>query len=253
MYARRVVSWRAVDKSYAGTRVLGPISLDVARGERLALVGTSGCGKSTMLRLALGLIAPDAGEVIVGDTKVDASTARAVRLRTGYVIQDGGLFPHLTCEQNVTLVARIEGWSEERLRARLDELVEMVQLPRALLARYPLEASGGQRQRVGIMRALVMDPEVLLLDEPMGALDPLVRAALQDELHALFTRLGKTVVLVTHDVAEAATLCGTMALMRAGEVVQRGTVAELLARPKDEFVTKFLRAQRGALGVEDAT
>jgi osmoprotectant transport system ATP-binding protein len=245
-----MIAWRGVEKAYGGARVLGPVTLEVARGERLALVGTSGCGKSTMLRLALGLVAPSAGDVVVSGVAVEPRTARSVRLRAGYVIQDGGLFPHLTCEENVLLVARREGWDEARARARATELAELVRLPRELLARYPLEVSGGQRQRVGIMRALVMDPDVLLLDEPMGALDPIVRAALQEDLRDLCARLEKTAVLVTHDVAEAVTVCESIALMREGRIVQRGTLAELLAQPADSFVRTFLRAQRGAPGLE---
>jgi osmoprotectant transport system ATP-binding protein len=250
MYARRVIAWRAVEKSYGAARVLGPVTLEVAPGERLALVGTSGCGKSTMLRLALGLVGATAGSVVVADIPVEPARAREVRLRTGYVIQDGGLFPHLTCAENVELVAKREGWSAERRRKRVRELAELVRLPEDVLFRYPLEASGGQRQRVGIMRALMMDPDVLLLDEPMGALDPLVRAALQDDLVGLFERLGKTVVLVTHDVAEAAIVCGSIALMRRGEVVQRGSMKDLLESPADPFVEQFLRAQRGVPGLE---
>jgi len=167
------------------------------------------------------------------------------------VIQDGGLFPHLTCEDNVTLVARRRGWARERVEARVEELAELARLPRATLARYPAQLSGGQRQRVGIMRALMLDPEVLLFDEPLGALDPMVRAQLQDDLKSIFARLGKTVLLVTHDMAEAACLGDSIALMKDGRIVQIGSVRALLDTPAEPFVRDFLRAQRG-LSLEEA-
>jgi osmoprotectant transport system ATP-binding protein len=240
-----VLSLTGVTKSYGGRTVLAPTTLEVPRGECLALIGPSGCVKSTLIRLVIGLITPDAGTVRVGDVVVDERSAPAVRLRVGYVIQDGGLFPHLTCAANVALVARRRGWSEDKVDARLAELADLAHLPRAALARYPQEMSGGQRQRVGLMRALMLDPEVLLLDEPLGALDPMVRTRLQDDLKDIFGRLAKTVLLVTHDMAEAASLGDAIALMRDGRVVQKGTARELLDSPAEPFVAEFLRAQRG--------
>jgi osmoprotectant transport system ATP-binding protein len=240
-----VVSLEGVKKSYGGKIVLRPTTLTVARGACLALIGPSGCGKSTLLRVVIGLIVPDGGTVRVGDAVVNPESAYDVRLRVGYVIQDGGLFPHLTCEDNVALVARRRGWAPERVTKRVNELIDLVRLPRAMLTRYPAQMSGGQRQRVGIMRALMLDPEVLLFDEPLGALDPMVRAQLQDDLKDIFARLAKTVLIVTHDMAEAARFGDTIALMKDGAIVQNGSIKALLEAPADPFVTDFLRAQRG--------
>ena len=174
-----------------------------------------------------------------------AATARAVRLRTGYVIQDGGLFPHLTARGNVTLLARHLGWDRPRIEARVAELAELTRFPADGLDRHPRQLSGGQRQRVGLMRALMLDPAALLLDEPLGALDPLVRADLQTELRDIFRSLGKTVVLVTHDLGEATFFADRVVLLRDGRVVQEGSPADLWHRPADPFVTRFVQAQRG--------
>ena len=247
-----MVSLEDVTKSFAGRDVIRKTTLHVARGERLALIGPSGCGKSTLLRMVLGLVVPDGGRVRVGDVEVNEATARSVRRRAGYVIQDGALFPHLTAEENVTLCARLERWDRARIAARIDALLELVHLPRAHLARFPRELSGGERQRVSVMRALFLDPDVLLLDEPLGALDPIVRARLQEDLRDAFEALGKTVLLVTHDMAEAAYLARSIAVCRAGEIVQRGTMRELLDAPAHPFVRELTLASRSlteALGV----
>jgi len=234
-----------VTKRFAGRDVILETSLAVKDGERLALIGPSGSGKSTLLRMILGLVVPDSGAVRVGDVVVTPATAREVRRRVGYVIQDGGLFPHLTARDNVTLVARLAGdLSPERLRARVAELTEVVRLDDARLDRHPRQLSGGERQRVGLMRALVLDPQLLLLDEPLGALDPIVRAALQEDLKNVFEKLGKSVLVVTHDMAEAAYLAGTIAVMRDGAVLQKGTMKELVEAPAHPFVAEFLGAQR---------
>lgn len=242
-----MVRLEGVSKSFAGRTVIKTTTLEVLAGERLALIGPSGCGKSTLLKMVLGLIVPDAGTVRVGDTVVDAGSARLVRRRIGYVIQDGGLFPHLTARDNVTLVARLDGGQKAEsaaLEARVKELAEVARLSAKLLDRRPRELSGGERQRVGLMRALFLDPEVLLLDEPLGALDPIVRARLQEDLRAVFTDLGKCVIVVTHDMAEAAYLAGSIAVVREGEVVQRGTMKELRESPAHPFVEELLGAQR---------
>jgi len=256
VYPAAVLSLRSVTKRYGERRALDELTLEVAAGARVALIGPSGCGKSTALRVALGLVRPDAGTVtLAGEAMTPASAAR-LRRRVGTVIQDGGLFPHLTARGNVTLLPRHLGWPAPRLAARVAELAELVRLPDELLDRHPVELSGGQRQRVALMRGLALDPDVLLLDEPLGALDPMVRAELQDDLRALFARLGKTVVLVTHDLAEAGHLARDIVLMRDGRMVQRGSLADLARTPADEFVTRFVRAQRGlhldAPGVDDA-
>jgi osmoprotectant transport system ATP-binding protein len=230
-----------------GRVVLGPVDLAVARGGTLAVVGPSGAGKSTLLRLLLGVERPDEGEVRVGGAPLASLEPLALRRRVGYVVQGGGLFPHLTAEGNATLVARWLGWDGARVRARLAELCELARLPAALLGRWPSQLSGGERQRVALARALFLDPELLLLDEPLGALDPVTRAELQDDLRAAFARLAKTVVLVTHDLAEAAILGGRIALLRDGRVAQEGTLADLARRPADAFVARFVGAQRSPL------
>jgi osmoprotectant transport system ATP-binding protein len=238
-----MIQIEGVTKVYGKRTVLQPTSLTVAQGQSLALIGTSGCGKSTLLRLVIGLIRPDSGTVALEGTIITPQNIREIRLRMGYVIQDGGLFPHLTSAQNVTLMARLGGWDKPRMAARLKELAGLVQLPTDLLDRFPAELSGGQRQRVGIMRALMLDPKVLLMDEPMGALDPIVRNSLQQDLRKIFKDLGKTVIMVTHDMAEAAYLGDEIALMRTGELVQRGPLQELVEHPADDFVREFLQAQ----------
>jgi osmoprotectant transport system ATP-binding protein len=223
---------------------LAPLDLEIPAGTCVALIGPSGCGKSTLLRLVLGLLVPDRGTIELGGLEVGPATLRAVRERAGYVIQEGGLFPHLTAAGNVTLKARDLGWPEDKMRARLAELAELVHLPEALLARHPAELSGGQRQRVGLMRALMLEPAALLMDEPLGALDPMIRARLQTDLREIFRRLRKTVVFVTHDMAEAAYVADEIVLMREGHVVQRGSFRDLSDRPADPFVSAFLAAQR---------
>ena len=227
---------------YGESIALAPTNLTCPDGRVTALLGSSGCGKSTVLRLILGLLRPTSGEVRVGGELVTPANVMTIRHRTGYVVQDGGLFPHLTARQNVALLADHLGRDKQQTHARAEELADLVRLPRDLLSRYPAELSGGQRQRVGLMRALALDPPLLLLDEPMGALDPLVRAELQTDLRELFQSLGKTVVLVTHDLREAEYLADSVALMHQGEVIQAGPMAELRERPATPFVTRFLSA-----------
>lgn len=234
-----------VAKTYDGRRVLGPVSLDVPAGTRLALVGPSGCGKSTLLRVVLGLVRPDEGRVLVGGEPVDDRTKLGVRRRVGYVVQDGGLFPHLTAADNLAVVARHLGWSEARIQERTRELARMTGMELATLARWPVQLSGGQRQRVGVMRALFLDPDVILMDEPLGALDPITRRGLQRELAALFGELGKTVLLVTHDVGEAAKLAEEAVVMREGKIVQKGTIEGMTREPVDGFVREMLAVGDG--------
>jgi osmoprotectant transport system ATP-binding protein len=231
-------------KSYDGTVALDVDRFAIEPRATLALIGPSGCGKSTLLRLIVGLLAPDRGKVTVAGTRMEPATRRRLQLRMGYVIQEGGLFPHLTAGDNIALVARDTGWERGKIAARVEELIELTQIPRALLSRYPTQLSGGQRQRVALMRALMMDPDVLLLDEPLTALDPMIRSDLQRELRRVFERLRKTVLFVTHDIAEAAYIAGELAIMRAGKVLQRGSLRDLVRDPADPFVTEFIRAQR---------
>ncbi|MBN9414884.1 ABC transporter ATP-binding protein [bacterium SCN 62-11] len=233
-----------VSKVYGDRTILQPMSLKIESQRRFALIGPSGCGKSTLLRIVLGLIHPDTGKVVLNGVTMTPENSRELRLRIGYVIQDGGLFPHLTAFGNVSLMAAHLGWEREKIRARVLELAQLVQLPQDLLQRYPAEMSGGQRQRVGIMRSLMLDPPLLIFDEPMGALDPLVRFHLQDDLRNIFRSLDKTVLLVTHDMGEAAFLAEEIALLKDGRVVQKGSYEDLVQRPADPFVSEFLRAQR---------
>jgi osmoprotectant transport system ATP-binding protein len=232
-----------VEKTFDAVVALRPTSLRFSRGTTV-LLGPSGCGKSTVLRVAIGLVIPDGGTVSLHGRRLTRSSARELRRQMGYVVQEGGLFPHLTGRDNVTLMASQLGWTRERIRQRIDELLALARLPADALERYPAQLSGGQRQRVSLMRALMLDPEVLLLDEPLGAIDPLMRNDLQQDLAAAFASLGKTVVMVTHDLAEAAFFGDHLVLMRSGAVVQEGQLADLLDRPADPFVTRFIAAHR---------
>lgn len=236
-----------VSKRYGPTVALHPTSLAVGRGDVVALLGTSGSGKSTLLRTVLRLVVPDTGTVAVGGVAVTDETALEVRRRAGYVIQGGGLFPHLTARGNAGLLARHLGWSAGRLDARLANLVDLARLRPDVLDRYPAELSGGQRQRVALLRALVLRPDVLLLDEPLGALDPVTRDALQRDLAQIIADLGATVLLVTHDLREAAVLADRVAVMDGGEIVQRGRLEDVAAAPATPFIEAFVEAQRYAL------
>ncbi|UCE90406.1 MAG: ATP-binding cassette domain-containing protein [Pseudomonadota bacterium] len=233
-----------VAKHYGTTPALSPARLTIAGGRTTVLIGPSGCGKSTLLRLIAGLVEADQGTIRVDGEVLTPVNINNMRHRMGYVIQEGGLFPHLTVQRNVDLMARYLGWSATRIEARTAELAELVQLQPSLLRRFPAELSGGQRQRVSLMRALMLDPELLLLDEPLGALDPIIRYELQQELRAIFARLTKTVVMVTHDIAEAAFFGHTLVLMRDGRIIQQGSVRDLARSPAEPFVEQFINAQR---------
>ncbi len=232
-------------KRFGPLTVLDHVSLKIAAGQTTVLLGPSGCGKSTLLRMLLGLVRPDKGEVLFAGHPVTIDSIREQRGKMGYVVQDGGLFPHFTCSQNVTLMAQHRSWPRERTAVRLEELTRLARLSPETLGRYPAETSGGQRQRIGLMRALMLDPEALLLDEPLGALDPITRADLQKDLRAAFQAVKKTVVLVTHDLAEAAYFADTVVLLEKGRVVQQGVLRDLVQRPASPFVTQFVESQRG--------
>ena len=244
-----LIRLRGVSVAFGERTALDGVDLEVGDGGTTVLIGPSGCGKSTLLRTVVGLLEPAAGEVTVEGEPVRPENLPGLRRRMGYVIQEGGLFPHLTARGNVTLMARHLGWSGDDVEERLEELRRLTHFPADGLARYPGELSGGQQQRVSLMRALMLDPRVLLLDEPLGALDPLVRRELQDELKEIFRRLQKTVVLVTHDLAEAAWLAQRIVLMREGRVVQEGTLEDLRERPAEPFVSEFLEAQRSPVEI----
>jgi osmoprotectant transport system ATP-binding protein len=242
-----VIEIENASKRYGGHAALLPTSLTVSAGKTTVLIGPSGCGKSTLLRLIVGLIQPDDGRISVDGVAVGPATIDGLRHRIGYVIQDGGLFPHLTAARNASLLADYLGKPREQTRARVKELADLVQLPEDILSRFPAELSGGQRQRVSLMRALMLDPIVLLLDEPFGALDPITRRELQRELKGIIGRLRKTVVMVTHDMGEAAYFGDEIVLMRAGRIVQAASLQDLIDRPADPYVTEFIQAQRSPL------
>lgn len=234
----------SVSKRYDDTIALAPTDLQVPAGETTVLIGPSGCGKSTLLRLIVGLIQPSTGNITLGGTKLEPTNLLELRQRMGYVIQEGGLFPHLTLRDNVTVMARHLRRDADWIAHRLSDLAQLVRLPLELMSRFPAEISGGQRQRVSLMRALMLDPELLLLDEPLGSLDPMIRYELQQELKSIFFKLGKTVVMVTHDIAEAAFFGHTLVLMREGRIVQTGPFKALARTPAESFVTQFINAQR---------
>ncbi len=240
-----VFSLVGVTRSFGAVRAVDEVSLEFARGRTTVLIGSSGSGKSTVLRLLLGLEWPDAGEVRCDGAPLQRTRVPSVRRSVGYVIQEGGLFPHLTVLGNLALLPHHLGWNRARIRARALELAELTHLRETQFARFPAELSGGQRQRVALIRALMLDPPTLLLDEPLGALDPLVRHGLQDELRGIFGRLGKTVIMVTHDLAEAAFFSDRLVLMRRGRVVQDGSIEDFRRAPAGDFVREFLAAHRG--------
>ncbi len=236
-----------VSKKYGELTAVHPLDLDVESHKTCALIGPSGCGKSTVLKLAIGLLRADTGTVRVDGEHLAESNVLKLRQRIGYVIQDGGLFPHMTTRQNTCVMAQFLAWDNNRIEARLEWLSDLVRLPKDAMSRYPIQLSGGQRQRVSLMRALMLDPDLLVMDEPLGALDPMIRRDLQADLRQIFRELEKTVVIVTHDLNEAAYFSDEVILMRDGRVVQRGSIASLMETPADEFVTRFILAQQSTL------
>jgi osmoprotectant transport system ATP-binding protein len=230
-----------------GTVAVGGLTLEVTAGEFVVLVGPSGCGKSTVLRMINRLAEPTAGRIVLDGADVTHADAVRLRRRIGYVIQNVGLFPHQTVRENIATVPRLLGWPKRRIDARVDELLDLVGLePGRYAGRYPHELSGGQRQRVGVARALAADPVVLLMDEPFSAVDPIVRARLQEEFLRLQATVGKTIVFVTHDVDEAVRLGDRIAVLSdGGRLEQYDPPARLLAHPANAFVAEFVGADRG--------
>ncbi len=236
------ISFRRVSKAFGDRQVLREVSLDVEVGETCVVLGPSGCGKTTLLRLVNRLADADAGEVLFAGREVSTWDPVALRRRIGYAIQSVGLFPHLSVRANVALVPRLLGWTPERRRARAVEMLRLVGLdPQEVGRRKPRQLSGGQRQRVGVARALAADPEALLFDEPFGAVDPIARRRLQSEFRALASRLGKTVLFVTHDVREAFRLADRIAVIADGVIQQVAPPAELRAAPASGIVEALLR------------
>lgn len=236
-----------VSKSFHSQKVLKPTTIEFPAGSTSILLGMSGCGKSTILRLMIGLIFPDEGTVEFEGEVISEKNIETIRHRVGYMIQNGGLFPHLSIEKNISLLAKHLGWQHDKIQDRVQELLELVHLSPDLLQRFPGQLSGGQQQRVALIRALFLDPDVLLLDEPMGALDPLIRSELQTELRDIFSKLNKTVIAVTHDIGEAAYLGDFISVIKDGDVLQTGPFEELLRHPADPFVTDFINAKRNPL------
>jgi osmoprotectant transport system ATP-binding protein len=239
-----MIDVREVSKGYGPVRALSSVNLTLESGRTTVLIGPSGCGKSTLLRLIVGLIRPDSGSLWFEERAIVPENMLGLRRRMGYVIQDGGLFPHLTVRGNVTLMARYLKWDAEPMERRLHEVAAVTRFPLDGLDRYPLQLSGGERQRASLMRALMLDPDVLLLDEPLGALDPMIRSELQRDLKAIFHSLKKTVIVVTHDLGEAAFFGDVIVLLHDGRIVQRGSPDDLIKTPADPFVTSFINAQR---------
>jgi osmoprotectant transport system ATP-binding protein len=241
-----LVEFRNVSYGVTGlpAQIISNLNLTVSRGETLVLLGESGCGKTTTLRLVNRLLLPTSGEVLVEGKPTTEWDAIALRRRTGYVIQEAGLFPHFTVERNVALVPQLEGWAEERVRTRVRVLLQLVGLNAERFAsRFPRELSGGQRQRVGVARALAAEPPLLLMDEPFGALDPLTRASLQKEFGELVKQLGKTVIFVTHDVREALLVGTRIGLMHAGELILLKTPEDFL-RSDEEHARAYIETLR---------
>ena len=236
-----VIEFCNVSYRVGETQVIAGLNLKITRGETLVLLGRSGSGKTTTLKLINRLVAPTAGDIRVNGASNAQGDVTRLRRGIGYVIQDVGLFPHFTVARNIGLVPKIEGWNQERIRPRVEELLQLVGLGPEFGERYPHQLSGGQRQRVGVARALAADPEILLMDEPFGALDPLTRDELQREFLALQRRLNKTVVFVTHDLREALLLGSRIALMEAGKLVTVLSPLEFV-KSSDPWAAAYVRA-----------
>lgn len=237
-----------ISKEFDPSRpILNPTTLTFQDEITTVLIGPSGCGKSTLLRLMVGLIAPTTGRIFFDQQELTTQTIQLLRKEIGYVIQDGGLFPHLTAQENVSLLAHFLKYNHQAIQKRIADLCELVQLSSGTLALYPFQLSGGERQRVSLMRALMLNPKYILLDEPLAALDPIIRYELQLQLKQIFSYLHKTVILVTHDMREAAYFGETIILMRSGSLIQQGSFQDLMTHPAKPFVTEFIRAQQPPL------
>jgi osmoprotectant transport system ATP-binding protein len=235
---------QGISKSFRGIPVLESISHLFEQDQTHVILGSSGCGKSTLLRIIMGIISPDEGSIWINHQELTRQSQRQLVEKMGYVTQEGGLFPHLTAWDNIVLKATLLRWPTSQIRQRIEELKDLMKLTSSVLQKFPAELSSGQRQRVSLMRALMLNPPILLLDEPLGALDPIVRNSLQLELKGLFDRLKKTVILVTHDLSEATFLGDTIILMNHGTMIQKGSFQDFVRRPSSAFVTEFINAQR---------
>ena len=233
-----------IEKRYAGHEALARVSLEIPAGQFVALVGASGSGKTTLLKTINRLIVPDAGQVRVAGGDTTGVPVHQLRRRIGYVFQEIGLFPHLSIAENIAITPKLLGWERARMTGRVDDLLDLVALPREVATRAPSELSGGQRQRVGVARALAAEPKIMLMDEPFGALDPLTRDALGTDYRALHEKLGLTTVMVTHDMTEAVLLADRIVVLESGSIVADGQPGELLASTDNPEVRALLEAPR---------
>ena len=237
--ANYAIEFEQICKSYNDKLVIRDVSLSLPDAATTAIVGESGSGKSTLLQIVNGLVLPDSGVVRINNEALDYDHIPGVRRRMGYAVQGAGLFPHLTVRQNVTLMARLDGWSGTKLNDRYASLLSLFGLDDELSERFPHSLSGGQQQRVGLCRAMMLDPPLLLLDEPFSALDPITRRSIHEEMQQLDTT-GKSILLVTHDMDEAEQLAQYLVILRDGQVIQQGSPREVADNPADEYVKKLL-------------
>lgn len=244
---RDVIALDKVSKCYDKQHAVDNVTLAIEGNTTTALIGPSGSGKSTLIRMINGLVICDTGTIRIDNEILNQDNLLEQRQAIGYVIQEGGLFPHLSAFENVALMPRYLCWSDDKLQTRIQQLAELVQITDKELGRYPAQLSGGQRQRISLMRALILDPKILLLDEPLAALDPMIRYELQQQLREIFRSLEKTVVIVTHDMSEATYFAEHIVLLQQGRVVQQGTFTELLQSPATSFVSDFIQAQKQPL------
>lgn len=231
-----IISFKRVDKLYGDRQILSDFNLDIYEGEFITIIGSSGCGKTTTLKLINGLLKSDSGDVIVYGENVKSTDLIKLRRNIGYVIQDIGLFPHMTVRKNISYVLDLEKASEDKIRSRVEELMDIVELDREFIERYPNELSGGQKQRVGIARALASNPKIILMDEPFGAVDEITRKSLQDEILKIQQRLNKTIFFITHDIREAFKLGSKVIIMDNGKIVQMGSPYDIKRNPHNKFV-----------------
>jgi osmoprotectant transport system ATP-binding protein len=241
------ITLKNIYKSFDSIVALKDFSYNFKKSNTTALIGPSGCGKSSLLRLIVGLIQSESGKIEIDEIPLTDLNLQSFRKRIGYVIQEGGLFPHLTARQNISVMAMYAGWSNDDIKNRIDSLSHLTKFPTDGLNRFPAELSGGQKQRVSLMRALMLDAEFLLLDEPLGALDPLIRYDLQKDLKEIFGELNKTVLMVTHDLNEAVFFADEIVLIKDGSIIQTGTIDDFIKSPADSFVTRFVNAQRSEI------
>lgn len=241
-----MIAFHNISKVFGSKRAVMDFNLKISEGEVVALIGPSGCGKSTTLKMVNRLIDPTEGDILIHGESIRKKNTIELRRSLGYVVQSIGLMPHMTIAENVSLLARVQNFPKPLIKKRVDELLDLVQLDvKQVRNLYPKQLSGGQQQRVGLARALMNDPEILLMDEPFGALDPITKSQLHIEMQSLTKKLNKTILMVTHDMDEAFKLASRIVLMSEGRIVQAGTQKEFVESPKNDFVKEFLQSQLG--------